>query len=358
MGTRIAKTVDVPRLERLNLVTLGGSDWGRCYALHCRAHAEQGTRARSLEAYRGAQLAAAAGVASRARSWVARERAEVIAKLDLSWNDSMPELAVLNLYVAPEARHAGIARALVAEVLCEAEREGVQQIESSMTRPESWRLCERYGGRHARGGALLTLRLADTNWSLVDAWCADGPKRSPDAHLQQLEQLPNALVDSFIALHNQAWSDQPHAAHAGEPLTLAQRREQECSYQRLGWRWITLVARDSHGLLVGFTDVLYDPAQPEIVRQNFTGVRPSHRGRGLAKWLKASMVHLVRHRFPGALQLTTSNSDVNGPMLAINGRLGFGSPIQHRTYRFELAQLRAAVVGTSGHNQHLGNIVR
>ena len=96
-------------------------------------------------------------------------------------------------------------------------------------------------------------------------------------------------------------------------------------------------------LLVGLTDVLYDPTQPEIVRQNFTGVLPSHRGRGLAKWLKASMLHLVHHRFPSALQLTTSNSNANGPMLAINRGLGFGSPIEHRTYRFELAQLRAAV---------------
>jgi GNAT superfamily N-acetyltransferase len=338
-GTRIAKTIDVSQHARLNLATLSDSDWGRCYALHCRAHAEQGTRARSLEAYRGAQLAAAGVGASRALSWVARDAAEVVGKLDLSWNTSMPELAVLNVYVSPEARRAGIARALVAEALCEAEREGVQRIETSTVQPESWRLCERCGGQRARGGALLTLRLTNTNWSLVDAWCADGPMRSPATRLQELEQLPSVLVDSFIALHNQAWSDQPHAVHAGEPVTLAQRREQERSYQRLGWRWITLVAREHHGVLVGLTDVLYDPTQREIVRQNFTGVLPSHRGRGLAKWLKASMLHLVRRRFPAALQLTTSNSDVNGPMLAINRRLGFGSPLQHRTYRFELAQL-------------------
>jgi GNAT superfamily N-acetyltransferase len=333
----------VPQLERLNLATLGDSDWGRCYALHCRAHVEQGTRAQSLEAYRSAQLAAAGAVASRASSWVARAGAEVVGKLDLSWSVSKPELAVLNVYVSPEARRIGIARALVAEAVGEAEREGVRRIETSMAQPESWRLCERCGGQRARGGTLLTLRLASTNWSVVDAWCADGPKRSPAARLQELEQLPSALVGPFIALHNQAWSDQPHAVHAGEPLTLAQRREQERSYQQLGWRSITLVAREPHGVLVGLTDVLYDPAQREIVRQNFTGILPSHRGRGLAKWLKASMLHLVRHRFPAALQLTTSNSDGNGPMLAINHRLGFGSPIQHRTYRFELAQVRAAV---------------
>lgn len=340
------------QLEGLNLTTLGDSDWRGCYALHRRAHAEQGTSARSLEAYRSAQLGAAGGVGSRACSWVAREGAVVVGKLDLSWNALMPELAVFNVYVSPEARRAGIARALVAEALRAAEREGVQRVESSMMQPESWRLCERFGGQCARGGALLTLRLANTNWSLVDAWCADGPKRSPDARLEELEQLPSALIDSFIALHNQAWSDQPHAAHAGEPLTLAQRREQERSYQRLGWRWITLVAREADGVLVGLTDVLYDPAQREIVRQNFTGVLPSHRGRGLAKWLKASMLHLVRHRFPAALELTTSNSNVNGPMLAINRRLGFGSPIQHRTYRFELAQLRAAVEAPAARVEH------
>lgn len=289
------------------------------------------------------QLAAASRDASHARSWIAREGAEVVGKLDLSWNAAVPDQAVLNVYVAPDVRRAGIARALVAEALCEAERTGVQWIETSTAQPESWHLCERCGGRRTRGGTLLTLRLAETNWSLVDAWCADGPKRAADARLQEFEQVPSDLADSFIALHNRAWSDQPHAMHAGEPLTLAHRREQERSYQRLGWRWITLVARESHAVLVGLTDVLYDPTQPELVRQNFTGVLPSHRGRGLAKWLKASMLHLVHHRFPSALQLTTSNSAANGPMLAVNRRLGFGSPIEHRTYRFELAQLRTAV---------------
>jgi GNAT superfamily N-acetyltransferase len=341
-GTRVAKPVTaMPHLERVDAATWGDREWERCYALHCRAHREQGTIARSFEAYRSSQLQAGDCGSTHTRSWVAREGGEIVGKLDLT--ASLPGHAALNVFVDPDARRRGVARALVGEALRHAGEDGVKSLEISMFQPEGWRLCERYGGRFARGGAQLTLRVAHAKWQVVDAWCQSGPSRSPSARLQELTDLPPALVPAFLDLYNRASSDQPHAEYSGAPLTLARRREQERSYERLGYRWITLVAREPNGVLAGMTDVIYDVSQYQLVRQLFTGVLPSHRGRGIAKWLKASMLRLVRQRFPAAVDLTTSNADENAPMIAINRRLGFSEPIPHRTYRFELGQLRAAL---------------
>jgi GNAT superfamily N-acetyltransferase len=335
----------MPYTEPLDLAHLSDADWARCYALHCTAHREQGTTARSLEEYRRAYLEDADphSQARASSSWVVRGREgeEVIAKLDLRPSPALPGLSQLNVFVHPEARRRGVGRALVREALASAQSNGVHALEVSMFQPESFRLCESYGGVFERGGAQLSLRLAQTRWRVVDEWCARGPQRSPHVRIQELDVIPAALGPAFIDLYNRAWADQPHAHHAGAPLTLARRRELERCYAQQGHKWITLVAREPNGMLCGLTDVLCDPARPGLVRQDFTGVLPSHRGRGLAKWLKASMLRLLRHRWPQAAEVATSNADDNVAMLSINQQLGFGDPIPHRTYRFELAQLRS-----------------
>src|SRR5688500_5764620 len=328
------------RFEKLDLVDSSELDWVRCYALHRCAHAEQGTTARSIEAYRASQLAAA-NARARTWSWIARDGDQILGKLDLS--GAATGMAAFNLYVHPQARLRGVARALVVAALRQAQQDGAQIVETTTMQPESWRLCERFRGRFERGSAQLTLSLASARWDVVDDWCRSGPRRSSGTHLQVIERVPDALVEEFLALHNRAWSGQPHAATAGPPLTHDSLREQERTLESMGWRWIKLVARVAQGVLTGMTDVRYDPLQPDIVRQNFTGVLPSHRDRGLAKWLKASMLRLIRDRFPGALRVSTTNADSNIPMLAINRQLGFEAPIPHRAYRFDLTQLREAL---------------
>ncbi len=54
-----------------------------------------------------------------------------------------------------------------------------------------------------------------------------------------------------------------------------------------------------------------------------TGVRLPYRGRGLGKWLKATMLLKVREEFPQVRVVVTGNATSNAPMLSINERLGF-----------------------------------
>ena len=54
-----------------------------------------------------------------------------------------------------------------------------------------------------------------------------------------------------------------------------------------------------------------------------TAVARPWRGRGLAKAVKAAIARLIREHHPDVRFITTSNANVNAPMLAINARLGF-----------------------------------
>ena len=48
--------------------------------------------------------------------------------------------------------------------------------------------------------------------------------------------------------------------------------------------------REPDGVISGMTDVVWAPYRPRLLSQQFTGVRPDTRKRGLGKWLKAAMI--------------------------------------------------------------------
>ena len=64
-----------------------------------------------------------------------------------------------------------------------------------------------------------------------------------------------------------------------------------------------------------------------------TAVARPWRGRGLAKGVKAAMMRLIRDRHPDIRFITTSNANVNAPMLSINTRLGFAEHRRTASYQ-------------------------
>jgi hypothetical protein len=69
--------------------------------------------------------------------------------------------------------------------------------------------------------------------------------------------------------------------------------------------------------------VLYDPENPELIKQLGTGVLPAYRGLSLGKWLKAAMLLKVLHDKPQVKRVRTGNADSNAAMLGINWALSF-----------------------------------
>ncbi|HTU62300.1 MAG TPA: GNAT family N-acetyltransferase, partial [Polyangiales bacterium] len=237
--------------------------------------------------------------------WIARADCSLIGRASITLLRGVPELATIGLYVRPAARRGGLGEALAREAVSYAQRQGIRKLEAAAWTPAGHQFCERHSGRQVAGGLWQTLRFERVNWQMIDAWCAISP---PGTSLRTIEQLPDELAPEFVALYASVWDDQPFAERAAPAPTLARRREMELRYQQLGFSWLTLLAQESSGALVGLTEVIYDPSQPETVRQVLTGVRPSHRGRGIAKWLKAAMLRAIRARFTRARAIVTGNS--------------------------------------------------
>src|SRR5438309_1017355 len=81
--------------------------------------------------------------------------------------------------------------------------------------------------------------------------------------------------------------------------------------------------REPDGVISGMTDVTWAPYRRTLIEQQFTGVLPAARGRGIGKWIKAAMLLHVRELYPDAEWVVTGNAHSNAPMLKINRTMGF-----------------------------------
>ncbi len=75
------------------------------------------------------------------------------------------------------------------------------------------------------------------------------------------------------------------------------------------------------GMVAGYASLMLDPGDPSLAFHDMTAVLRAYRGRGIAIALKrATIAWAVQH---GLRALDTGNDEENGPMRAVNARLGY-----------------------------------
>ncbi|NNN35983.1 GNAT family N-acetyltransferase [Streptomyces sp. S3(2020)] len=88
------------------------------------------------------------------------------------------------------------------------------------------------------------------------------------------------------------------------------------------------------GSVVGFSELVV-PGDGRGDGQHYgTAVLPEHRGRGLARWMKAASIRRARERHPELAGLLTDTANSNAPMLAVNEALGYVPT--HRAVEYQL----------------------
>ncbi|MGH7763472.1 MAG: GNAT family N-acetyltransferase [Candidatus Dormibacteraceae bacterium] len=185
----------------------------------------------------------------------------------------------------------------------------------------------KWAGAEARmTGAENRLDVADVDWAMVERWVEEGPRRSPGTRLEIYDAgLPEAMWPDFapqisILLNTIPWEGLDHGEIVVTPAHMKRDYEQiQASQETLH----SVLTREPDGSMSSITEVTWAPYSSTIVRQQFTGVLPGARGRGLGKWIKAAMLLRLRELHPDFRWLSTGNAGSNAPMLAINKKLGF-----------------------------------
>ena len=220
----------------------------------------------------------------------------------------------MRLYVDPVRRHRGIGRALWAALVDQARSAGCSTVRSLYTDEDAARFCAAVGAvdgiAHVRGVLSMPAQggAPPVDGYSLRSW--DG--RTPDDLLEQMANVREAINDA------------PSAAGVDpDRFTPARVRAMEETVRTRGVQMRLTTALDRSGQMAGFTELRVGPEAGALATTEDTAVLASHRGRGLASWIKWESLRLLERERPDVTTVVTFNAETNTAMLAVNRKLGF-----------------------------------
>lgn len=230
------------------------------------------------------------------------------------------------IYVLPEHRRHDIGAAFLPVIVELMTRHGSTTV-SFWAEEESGHEFLKWVGAEPKLSSIESrLRLSEVDWPMLERWVAEGKERSPQTRLEIHDgPLPEELRADFAPQLSMMLNTIPFEGldHGDIVITPEKMREWYARMELSGRVQHTVMTREPDGLISGMTDVVWAPYHRAIIYQQFTGVRPDARGRGLGKWIKAAMLLHLRDIYPEAVWVVTDNAGSNAPMLKINRTMGF-----------------------------------
>lgn len=190
----------------------------------------------------------------------------------------------------------------------------------------------------AARGLRPVLALTYARLALERAAVTAAPAGPPSGyHLVTWEgTVPDELAATFAA-SRRAMDDMPmdEADVGAETWDVDRVRAIAAAVARRGDLLCTVAALDdTDGSIAGFTELVVPAGGTGDAQHYGTGVLPGHRGRGLARWMKAEAIRHTRDRHPGVTGLLTDTADSNVAMRRVNDARGYLPT--HRSILFQL----------------------
>jgi GNAT superfamily N-acetyltransferase len=244
--------------------------------------------------------------------------------LRLFTKEGQEHLAELELAVHGAERRQGVGTRLLEAAVDAAKSERRRSVIAQAVQgsPADLFLAAR-GFRPVLSLTYARLPLADVDRAAIDA-LVEVPH--PGYRLTEWEgTVPDALARSFAA-SRRAMDDMPmEGTDFGTVVWDVDRvvAAAEAVARRGELLHTVAVLNESDGGVVGFSELVV-PGDGSGDGQHYgTAVLPEHRGRGLARWMKAAAVRHALERHPALAGLRTDTAQSNKPMLAVNDSLGY-----------------------------------
>lgn len=190
------------------------------------------------------------------------------------------------------------------------------------------------------------LKLSGVDWAMLERWVEEGARRSPSTALEVYDgRIPDELLPEVAPQLSALLNTMPREdLDRGDTVfTVERMRDWHERMDVMGAKEYTVLTREPNGLISGLTSVTWAPHRRRVAYQEFTGVRPDARGRGIGKWIKAAMLLHLRELHPELESVITDNAQSNAPMLAINRALGFEPYRRQIEYQMSRAELERKI---------------
>ena len=231
-----------------------------------------------------------------------------------------------DVYVRPDSRRQGIASRWLPVIVDIMDSRGCTVVGFFAENDAAHGFLEWLGASRKLEDIESRLKLSELDWSMAERWTKEGAERSPQTKLEIYDgALPDSVRDDFATQITTMLNTMPmEDLDIGKIIITPERIKDWSDRQALvGEVPHTVLTREPDGVISGITDVTWAPFRRTLIHQNFTGVLPDARGRGLGKWIKAAMLLHLREIYPDAEWVVTDNAHSNDPMLKINRTLGF-----------------------------------
>lgn len=200
-----------------------------------------------------------------------------------------PNGASVAIRVHPELHRRGLGSRLLAGVTAAAEEKGrrVLRLETLDRYPSGAAFCKAIGAVAQSVTHTNRLLMADVDPGTVSRWLELPEDRSDLEITEWRNGPPDDRLDDMSALYQEIYDAEPDREgfeRGTYRFTPEYFRQFDGARISAGSSILTVAAisrRD--GSLLGCTEITWSPARPAVVNQMFTGVRPSARGRGLAR---------------------------------------------------------------------------
>jgi GNAT superfamily N-acetyltransferase len=264
------------------------------------------------------------------RCFLARAGGEVVGTVDYFGSEyDNPDLAWVELQVAPDHRGQGWGRPLVA---------ALEELALTDGRPlltvggwDSPAAVALGAGTGYPVGSIGVHRVQDLDGSStqIDRFGALRDEAALAAAgydvLRLAGSTPEDLLDGVVRA-SQAINDSPldDLEYEDEFYDLGRVRAYEEAQRVSGFRFRRVIAVErTTGEVAGHTVISVDAEQPAYAEQHDTAVVPAHRGHRLGLLLKSEMLCWLAEEEPGLRSVHTSNAGSNDHMIAVNEALGY-----------------------------------
>jgi len=275
------------------------------------------------------------------------DHSEMIAQgnVGLMHTDENKHLAQFDIIVHPDYRCQGLGKQLL-RLITEAALADHRRLLLTDTNnriPAGEAFMQRLAAQRGLEGHVNQLKMVDLDRKLIQEWLEQGQKNAAEFELgfwegnypqEQLQEIVKLLdltnQQPFGDLEVEEMHITPEQLIEMEKMDKA-RGNQRCTFY---------VLEKASQKFAGYTETVWNPNRPEILRQDMTGVFPQYRGKGLGRWLKAAMLDRMLNLHPEIKFVRTTNADTNAAMLRINNELGFKPYMTSILWQMEITKVQ------------------